>query len=310
LNSEIRHSQTSPVAIIGDTQRTMPVEFWRERNHRETGILFRRIAERNPVFLLHLGDITGFGGSGREWNSFDKHFHPMREKRIPAFPVLGNHEYYGNRARSLRSLRSRFPFLDEKGWYSFTHKRVGFIMLNSNLHRLNPGQVREQREWYRRSLAENERNREIDFVVVCTHHPPFTNGRYVRKRRRVREYFAEPFERSRKTALFLSGHCHSYERYEKGGKQFIISGGGGGPRHTLHTKRHKRSFPDSYTGPPKRSLHFCEMEIRDDHLLFRMMELRENDSLVTGEEFLIRRNGQSSGGDASPEPPLFLPSPS
>eukprot|EP01102_Stenamoeba_stenopodia_P008290 TRINITY_DN236_c0_g3_i1.p1 TRINITY_DN236_c0_g3~~TRINITY_DN236_c0_g3_i1.p1 ORF type:complete len:232 (-),score=72.79 TRINITY_DN236_c0_g3_i1:154-768(-) len=40
--------------------------------------------------------------------------------------------------------------------------------------------------------------------------------------------------------IMISGHVHSYERFHKHGKWFVVSGGGGGPRAPLR-KRHPSS---------------------------------------------------------------------
>src|SRR5688572_9957704 len=88
--------------IVGDTQSTSRWEFWRERNSRERQALLGEMLRRDPAFVLHLGDLTTRGSSSRHWRAFDELFAPFRQRKIPYFPILGNHEFYGNDRVALR----------------------------------------------------------------------------------------------------------------------------------------------------------------------------------------------------------------
>jgi hypothetical protein len=93
-------------------------------------------------------------------------------------------------------------------------------------------------------------------------------------------YFAEPFTRFRKTTLFFSGHSHSYERFQFRGKLFIVSGGGGGPRHKVYVDPADRRYEDLFAGPELRFFHFCEIELSEGSLNFRVHRL-ESDGTFT-----------------------------
>ena len=71
--------------LVGDTQRTNPFAFWRERNDRERHLILSEIATRDPAFVLHLGDLTTRGASAKEWQEFDDLNKSVREKGIPFF---------------------------------------------------------------------------------------------------------------------------------------------------------------------------------------------------------------------------------
>jgi predicted phosphodiesterase len=51
---------------------------------------------------------------------------------------------------------------------------------------------------------------------------------------KVKTFYADPFIEYSKASFFFSGHSHSYERFQIDGKFFIVSGGGGGPRHKVY----------------------------------------------------------------------------
>jgi predicted phosphodiesterase len=267
--------------IIGDTQSTSHWEFWRERNDRERKLIIDEITKREPAFVIHLGDLTTRGGSEKHWQEFDDMHKEFRRKKIPYFPILGNHEFYGNDKKALHNYFERFPYLDKRRWYSFTWKNVGLILVDSNFSALTKEQIEEQSQWYLNELEKFEKNTEIDFMIVCCHEPPFTNSRVVGPNEKVKVYFADPFLRFQKARLFFSGHSHSYERFQTGGKFFIVSGGGGGPRHKVIIDPRKQRYQDLFAGHELRFFHFCEIESRNDTLVFKVLRLESDGSFAT-----------------------------
>jgi hypothetical protein len=259
--------------VVGDTQRTSLLEFWRERNDRERKLLIDEIIRREPAFVLHLGDLTTRGSSKRHWLEFDALHKAFREKRIPYFPILGNHELYGNDKKALQHYFGRFPELEDKRWYSFRWNHAGFVMVDSNFQTLTEEEVRQQNQWYLSELEGFEGDREIECVIVCCHEPPFTNSRVVKPNKKVKLFFADSFLRFRKSCLFFSGHNHSYERFETGGKLFIVSGGGGGPRHKVSIDPAKEAYKDLFVGPELRFFHFCQIETHNREFVFKVIRL-------------------------------------
>lgn len=277
------------ILIIGDTQSTSHWEFWRERNDRERKLIADEIARRKPAFILHLGDLTTRGSSEKHWQEFDKLHKTWHEEEIPCFPLIGNHELYGNDKKALEHYFDRFPYLESSRWYSMIWKNVALVMLDSNFSTLTEVENERQVNWYRAELERFEKDKIIDHIIVCSHEPPFTNSRVVSPNQEVRTHFADPFVRYSKTRFFFSGHSHTYERFRVENKHFIVSGGGGGPRHKVTLDSQKRSFPDLFDGPELRFFHFCEIELHGKRLLFRVLRLESDrtftvaDSLETGE---------------------------
>jgi len=277
-------------AIVGDTQSTSHWEFWRERNQRERELVASEIAKRDPAFVLHLGDLTTRGSSGKHWQEFDNLYRSARKKRIPFFPVLGNHEFYGNDKKALENYFERFPHPERKRWYSFLWKNVALVMTDSNFSTLTDEENENQVKWYRAEIERFEKDPAIDHIIVCSHEPPFTNSRIVGPNKKVELQFAAPFLRYRKTRFFFSGHSHAYERFRSEGRSFIVSGGGGGPRHKLLIDPRRRSFKDLFDGPELRFFHFCEIELQGKKLFFRVLPLESDgtfriaDSIEAGEE--------------------------
>ena len=95
--------------VVGNTQSTSHWEFWQERNDRERRLNIDEITRRESAFVIHLGDLTSRGGSEKHWQEFDEMHKEFREKKIPYFPTLGNHELYGNDKKALPNYFARFP---------------------------------------------------------------------------------------------------------------------------------------------------------------------------------------------------------
>ncbi|UCH92747.1 MAG: metallophosphoesterase, partial [Candidatus Aminicenantes bacterium] len=277
------------VIFIGDTQGTSLLEFWREDNKEKTPLLIREIAHRNPACVINLGDLVFCGTSQKQWKLFDEAHKPILKNKIPYFPLPGNHEYWCSPKKTFENYFARFPHLDKRKWYSFRFQNIGFLMLDSNFSKLTPGEKRCQVDWYDDELFRLNDDPEINYIIVCCHHPPFTNSKVVKPSEKALCCFLEPFLRLKKIAAFFSGHCHSYEKFKKRGKYFIVSGGGGGPRQKLETNKKKRQYDDLFAGPSLRFLNFCQMTIEPDRLYIRVIKLTDDGKFEPVDEITIHK---------------------
>ncbi len=273
--------------VVGDTQRTSHWEFWREKNERERRLIIDEITRRGPAFVVHLGDLTTRGSSKKHWEEFDDMHREFRKNKIPYLPVLGNHDFYGNNQKALQNYFGRFPNLGQRRWYSFKWKKIAFIMVDSNFSTLTKEQIREQTEWFRSQLQTFDENKAIDYIIVCSHEPPFTNSRVIKPNKDVESFFANAFLQIQKGGLFFSGHSHSYERFKVHDKFFVVCGGGGGPRHKLTIDPSRRRYEDFFVGPELRSFHFCEVEHVEDGLRFRKLSLNLDDTFTVADPLIV-----------------------
>lgn len=283
--------------IAGDTQSTSYWEFWRERNDKERKLVIDEITKREPAFVIHLGDLTTRGSSKKHWQQFDEWHKELRAKKIPYFPILGNHEFYGGAERGLQNYFGRFPHLLERRWYCFTWKNIGFILVDSNFSRLTVEESEQQRKWYVEELERFEKDEKIEYVIVCCHEPPFTNSRVVRPNGKVKAFFADPLLKYTKASFFFSGHSHSYERFQIGGKFFVVSGGGGGPRHKVSISPEKRRYEDLFSGPELRFFHFVEIEMVSNAFSYEVLRLNPDGTFTITDSLKITklRQGEYEG---------------
>ncbi len=275
--------------VVGDTQSTSHWEFWRERNDKERELIIDEITRREPAFVIHLGDLTSRGSSEKHWQEFDDMHEEFRKKKIPYFPILGNHELYGSDRKARQNYFERFPHLRQRRWYSFTWNDVAMVMVDSNFSTLTKEQIEQQVQWYLDELEKFEKKDEIDFVIVCCHEAPLTNNRVISPNEKAKVYFADPFLRFQKTCLFFSGHSHSYERFQMEGKYFIVSGGGGGPRHKVIIDPRKQRQHDLFSGPELRFFHLCEIESLNGTLVFRVLRLESDETFTVADSLVISK---------------------
>jgi 3',5'-cyclic AMP phosphodiesterase CpdA len=242
-------------AVIGDLQETSRLEFWREDNCEERALIVRRVAEEKPAFVVLLGDLVFDGSSPRHWSRFDELVAPLREAGVPMVPILGNHDYGWDKGKGLAHYLERFPDLGGNRWHRRRFDSLELVFLDSNAAAHDGADWKEQLGWFSGVLERADADPACRGTLVFVHHPPFTNSSMTRGSGIVRRSFVEPFERANKTRAMLSGHVHSYERFERAGKTFVVSGGGGGPRVRLVAERRSR-HPDLYR-PASRSRRPC-----------------------------------------------------
>jgi len=221
------------VAVIGDQQRTSWVEFWKESNTEHARVVMNAMAKK-PDALLLLGDHVFWSSSKGDWEFFDEIMQPVHQAGIPVFPLFGNHEYLGNTEVGMQNIQSRFTAA-RTTWYRWDADSVAYLMLNSNWYDIGQDSTMLQYAWFAEQLRKCDDDVTIRAIVVSSHHPPFTNSSVVHDDQRTRDEFVPLFMNAAKARLWLSGHCHALEMFERDGKRFIVSGGGGGPRQRLLT---------------------------------------------------------------------------
>ncbi len=282
--------------LIGDTQRTGWLEstfLFRESNDSVQFEVFQAISEleKEPAFIVHLGDMVFDGADLEDWIYFDNSTLPIRSKSIPIVPVLGNHEYFGDAQSSMLNISNRFTELTDSTWRSFKFKNVGFILLNSNTE-LSEEMNESQMQWYINEIDRLDQDNEVQNIIVVTHQPPYTNGTGIGfgDDEFVKENFVESFNKSKKANLFVSGHCHNYEHLLIDNKHFIISGGGGGPRRSIDLEG---DYYDITIGEDKdksvRDFHFIEVIVEGQKLKFIVHTFnKESKRWGVGDEFSLR----------------------
>lgn len=278
------------VAVVGDLQRTGSVETWRENNDKHRPSIVAGIVADAPDALIVLGDLVWWGSSVEDWSYFDTLMSPVRRSQIPVLPVIGNHDYYGSAEKARKNFLQRFPWFAEDGMVRVIDS-VAYVILNTNFGEVGAKGADKQRRWFVSTLRSLDANDGVLAIVVCGHHPPFTNSTVVDPDYTLQSYFVPSFLYSPKSAAWLSGHAHTYERFSVDGRLFVVSGGGGGPRQTV-ANASRTGCVDHYEGAALRPLHHLLVERVGRLLCIAMRPLTRDVSVpVTADAATVRIGG-------------------
>ena len=192
--------------------------------------LVQAIAEANPAFICFTGDIVYNGFDANDWKVWDGETQVWRDKKIPVYPALGNHELHGDARIGLANYFRRFPDLKNSRYYSVRAANALILVLDSSLDEV----AGPQGEWLNAELDHVPAG--VDFVFLMLHHPPYSSsdtnlmagGHAARPSEQALAKMLEARQaRAAYRVIVFSGHVHNYERHEHHGVTYFVSGGGG-----------------------------------------------------------------------------------
>jgi Icc-related predicted phosphoesterase len=199
--------------------------------------LVQAIAQTNPAFISFGGDIVYNGYDKEDWNVWDRETAVWREKKIPVYPALGNHDLHGSEKTALANYFERFPDLKGSRYYSVRAANLLMLVLDSSLDEISG----PQGQWLDRNL--NSLPADVDFVLIVLHHPPYTSSSDTKmfggghSSRSPEQALAKSLEARqqnlRARIVVFSGHVHNYERHEHGGITYFVTGGAGAHAYTI-----------------------------------------------------------------------------
>jgi len=193
--------------------------------------LVKAIAETNPAFVSFGGDIVYNGYDASDWKVWDSETAVWREKKIPVYPALGNHDLHGDEKVALANYFQRFPDLKNSRYYSMRAANMIMLVLDSSLDEVSG----PQGQWLAQKL--DHLPTDVDFVVLVFHHPPYTSSSDAKvfggghssrtKEGELAKMLEARQQNQRARMVVFSGHVHNYERHEHGGVTYFVTGGAG-----------------------------------------------------------------------------------
>ncbi|WCT15039.1 metallophosphoesterase [Mucilaginibacter jinjuensis] len=281
--------QTHVIAFASDTQAPLFFEkVIRETNHNKkaTEMIFKDILTAHPSALFLLGDVVSLGYSEPTWKNIDRYLKWYDHEAIPVYAVLGNHELLLNAKKGKQEFQSRFPAHSPTG-YTKVIDSIAVILLNSNFSEMTRSELNVQDVWYAKTINDLDADPAIKFIIVSCHHSPFSNSTVVGPSLNVQQKFVPAFIKSKKCALFLSGHSHNFERFKVQGKYFLVIGGGGGPHQPLL----KEDLTPDLSPKYKPMFHYLEIQRDHDSLQIISRELKSDFSgFDDGLRFYLSKN--------------------
>lgn len=233
--------------------------------------LVQAIAEANPAFISFTGDIVYNGDDAGDWKVFDKETSIWRDKKIPVYPALGNHDLHGDEKIALGNYFRRFPYLKNSRYYSVSAANTLTLVLDSALDEVSG----PQGQWLAGKLDNIPS--DVDFVFLMFHHPPYTSSSDAKMHggghsaRSTEQQLAKMLEERQAHARFrivvFSGHVHNYERHEHGGVTYFVTGGG-----AAHAYPIERAPDDPYQSK-EINYHYLLVEVDHQQLKVTMNRL-------------------------------------
>ncbi len=233
--------------------------------------LVQAIAEVDPAFICFTGDIVYTGYDGSDWKVWDSETSIWREKKIPVFPALGNHDLHGDETVALGNYFRRFPDLKNSRYYSVRAANTLVLVLDSALQETGG----PEGQWLADKLDHVPP--DVDFVFLMFHHPPYTSSSDEKKfggghsARTTEQALAKMIEERQALARFrivvFSGHVHNYERHEHGGVTYFVSGGGGAHAYPI-----ERAPEDPFQSKQV-NYHYLLVEVHQQQLKVTMNRL-------------------------------------
>jgi len=258
--------------VYGDTRFHDPADT-KAANPTARVDLVRAIAEANAAFICITGDIVYNGNDSDDWKIWDMETRAWREKRIPVYPALGNHDLHGDPAVALGNYFQRFPDLKASRYYSLRAGNTLFLTLDSS----QPETTGPQGDWLKAKLDHVPG--DVDFVLLVFHHPPYTSSSDTNKEARGGGHSARSQEQalaklleerqahSRYRIVVFNGHVHNYEHHAHGGVEYFVSGGGAAHPYMIDRA------PDDLFKSDQVNFHYLTVDVNHQQLTVTMNRL-------------------------------------
>lgn len=233
----LAQAKSSPLYFISDCQLPLSMEKillkpYKNKEGRDS--LFKDVERENQGYVFMLGDIVGKSSDNRKWSDVDTFLSTLHSEGTRVFAIPGNHEYLFNASSGIANYSARFPGLPIDG-YCVRNDSMAIVMLNSNFRELSPAENNRQEHWYLAVMDSLDADVTVKFIIVCTHHSPYSNSKVVGASAPVQTSFVQRFDNSAKTKLFISGHSHNLEYFaDPNNKHYLVIGGGGGIAQPLN----------------------------------------------------------------------------
>jgi 3',5'-cyclic AMP phosphodiesterase CpdA len=234
--------------------------------------LVEKIADEHPDAVLMNGDVPYSGDVVNDYDVYKAETEVWRNENLHVFPALGNHEFHGDPQQALEHWWVAFPALRNRRWYSVElGKTIYTIALDSDASLRNGG---DQMNWLNGQLTNLPKS--VKFVFISLHHPPvadFQTRINVSHNPRpneiqLRDYLEALAPNLKAKIIVCAGHIHNYERFERSGVTYLVSGGGAASPVQV-----ERKPEDLYQDNGFPNYHFVEFALSGKKLVGKMYRL-------------------------------------
>ena len=257
------------LVFIADCQAPLWIEqiFLQNENNLEAiDSLFARLIRKQPSTIFFLGDMVAMGFLNSSWKYFDEFLRSLKKKKIPYYATPGNHEYIISAKKGIQNFEIRFQS-QNKNFVVQIIDSIAVILINSNFNKITVSEKNDMLSDYEKTLSSLDESPDVKYILVCTHHSPYTNSTIVSPSEEVESMIVPQYLKSKKAFLFLSGHSHNLELFKEQGKYFFVIGGGGGLKQKLKPfEEHK--YQEIYPNVERYRFFFVGIERKENGILF------------------------------------------
>ena len=239
---------------------------------------------RDARFFITMGDLVDNGEHAYQWNEWFTRIGPMIT-RIPAAPVMGNHETYTLdwKVRIPQAYLHYFqlpegaPEAYKNQFYSFDYGDVHYVVLNTQMREMKdfyPNLLQDQLAWFKADMEKTKKK----WKVVLMHKDVLQYGFLTRKTPREEGFSEEgkvlmPLFDKYKVDVVLTAHLHTYRnrghiydfKRDTKGPLYILTGVAGDVRYPNLWKRHSL---DVAIAPQPETNNYMVLEASADRLRF------------------------------------------
>ena len=279
------------VVAYGDMRFTNPARTT-GTNPRVRKWLAEKIAAERPQAVLLTGDMPYTGSDPADWKVFQDETRPWRDQHILELPALGNHEIRGVRAKGIENYLANFPAIEKHRYYSALLGSVEVISLDCTMTAVPSS---PQARWFASQLSHIPA--QVEFLLILDHMPWMADrqsqifvGLPSSAALSLRNMLEARLEKIRPKVIVFNGHIHNYERFERRGVEFVITGGGGAEPYPLLFRGQADLYQD--TGFPV--YHYLTLDVANHQLHAVMWKVTNPDaptlSVAQKDQFTIQAN--------------------
>ncbi|HEX3436701.1 MAG TPA: metallophosphoesterase [Pseudacidobacterium sp.] len=264
----IAQGQSMRLIAYGDNRFTDPSNT-SDTNPRVRQYLINQIAAEKPLAIFLTGDTPFTGAAPADWKIYQQETAAWRIEHIHVFPTIGNHDVKGGYKEGIANYRDNFP---EIRGYLYYSAQIGNVYLISLDGTRPSGPGSPQRTWLQSQLEHLPAN--VDFVFLLDHMPwmadvqsqiaaslPETNEIS------LRSLLEDEVPKVHAKFIVVNGHIHNYERFERNGITYLVSGGGGATPYPVLIRGLEDLYrdPDPKKQPPIINYHYLVIQITGKH---------------------------------------------
>lgn len=263
------------MVVYGDMRFTDPAVST-GTNPRVRKWLADKIADEHPQVLLLTGDMPFTGSSPADWKVFQNETARWREENILQLPTTGNHEIRGDRNAGIANYLANFPSVGRRRYYSALLGSVEVISLDCTQTATASS---TQGRWFAAQLDQVPPT--VEFLLIEYHMPWMADrqsqifvGIPGKESMELRSVLESRLERIRAKVVVFNGHIHNYERFERKGVEYVVTGGGGAEPYPVLF----RGRGDLYQDSRFPVYHYLTLDIRNHQLHAVMWKVRDPDA--------------------------------